>query len=184
MGLLKYYDLHLVVEKNESQIDWEELASQTKAQQRSAALFAALNGCIIRFGTHINRDYVLRIQSEVEDDLITEEVRRKSQSGAIGSTTKIYSTAVWFNLKSPQPFSTRLRYFREMLFPKPEFLRTRYHPKPEWLWPLYYLARFLAGGRLWLALAEDAACPLKMYETFPEIDLPCNKLRFQSLVGG
>ena len=101
MGLLKYYDLHLVVEKYGGVVQWEDLASQAKVQHRSAALFTALRGCVARFDTKINPDDLLRIQSEVKDDLIAEEVRRKSQPEAVGSTVKVYATAAWFNFKKP-----------------------------------------------------------------------------------
>ena len=31
---------------------------------------------------------------------------------------------------------------RGALFPRPAYLRWRYHPRPAWLWPLWYLRRW------------------------------------------
>jgi hypothetical protein len=39
-----------------------------------------------------------------------------------------------------------LRLAGSLLFPSPAYLKWRYHPQPEWTWPLYYFKR----GAEWL----------------------------------
>ena len=46
--------------------------------------------------------------------------------------------STWRNLDARD----RLGQLRGIFFPRPAYLRWRYHPKPEWLWPLWYVKRW------------------------------------------
>jgi hypothetical protein len=41
-----------------------------------------------------------------------------------------------------------MRIWLAVVFPSPAHIRWRYHPQPDWLWPLYYPVK-------WFGMARD-----------------------------
>jgi hypothetical protein len=46
------------------------------------------------------------------------------------------------------PVSTRARFLGTLLFPSPAYMRWRYQPQPDWLWPAYYPHRLFDSLRV------------------------------------
>jgi len=138
--LLWFYDLHLLIKSWDSRIDWDELLSRAREFRWAPALQAALQGTADRFGTPLP-DGFLDALAEVRDERATLLVHRKADP------FQTRAVRTW-NTLSCLDWRARLRLAWSILFPSPAYVRWRYKPRPEWLWPLCY------GYRWWDILRE------------------------------
>ncbi|NOZ29697.1 MAG: nucleotidyltransferase family protein [Chloroflexi bacterium] len=137
--LLWLYDLHLLVSRCGERLDWDLLAQQARAFQWTAALRAALQRMSESYGTPLPEGFLDRLAEDQEADS-EYLVRRKA------SSLQTRATRLWANLFSLDR-RARWRLIRGVLWPDPTFMRWRYRPRPDWLWPLYYPYRWFDIAR-------------------------------------
>jgi hypothetical protein len=139
------YDIHLMVEREGSAIDWEELVRRASQFHWATALAAALQTAHDRFGT-APPEGVLDALSHADNGQAAWLVRRRASPLQTRATSLVAKVA---SLDWP----ARLRLVQATLLPSPAFVRWRYHPNPPWLWPLCYPYR-------WADIAREAATTL------------------------
>ena len=143
MGLLKYYDIHLLVTRWGDQIDWPELSEQARIQGKVTALYTALSSCVARFGTILPPGYLETLDTSSDPLYVVNEVKQKSQPEAMRNNVQVQTNNAWHILHGNWSWKQRAQIFWELLVPSPMYIRNRYHPKAGWLWPLYYSIRWL-----------------------------------------
>jgi hypothetical protein len=133
--LLWFCDLDVLVRRQADRLDWDELLHRTQEFRWAAALHAALRGAQERFSTPLPPGF-LDALAETEDSQAVRLVERKADP------LQTRSTGIW-NAMSSLDWQTRLRLALACVLPSPAYVRWRYRPRPEWLWPLCYLYRWL-----------------------------------------
>ena len=123
-----FYDIHLLIEKERSRIDWNEVAVQARQFRWSVVVSNALTAVQERFQTHIPMELLEGLSSPGPDPTPQLEIRR-------AEVPRTRATSV----SSPV---VRLRFLLVSIFPSPAYLRSRYRPRPTWLWPLFYVYRW------------------------------------------
>jgi len=132
--LIWLYDLHLLLRKYRQEIDWDVLIAQSRQLKWCALMEAALSQLQNTFQTEIPPN-ILETIKEHQNTLGQKWVTYKNkpnQSRAWAQWQK------WVSLT----WCGKLVYGLGNLLPSPAFMRRRYEPKPEWLWPFYYLYRW------------------------------------------
>lgn len=132
--LLWHYDIHLLISRWSSEIDWDELLDRAQAFHWQAALQAALLETRTRFDTPL--------PGRVLETLVKSQDSRSPHFGECKEErvqTEVART--WTELKALD-WPTRLRLAWSIACPTPAYLRWRYDPKPSWLWPLCYVYRW------------------------------------------
>lgn len=141
--LLWFYDLHLLLTQEAERLDWEALLARARAYRWAPALRAALMEVHARFGTPLPPG-VLDTLAHHEDPRALRFVRRRA------SPLQTRATATLDKIRALN-WSARLRWTWRLLCPSSAYMRWRYAPHPEWLWPVYYPYRWLdmlwEGGR-------------------------------------
>jgi hypothetical protein len=129
-----YYDLNLLINRFYTLIDWEALLQQASLFYLAQPLHQALTASRERFGFTLPEGFLERLQQKFTSCSI--------QPGwMVGPTTDHPTVSVrktWAGLS----LADRLGLLRNILFPRPAYLRWRYHPRPTWLWPLWYIRRW------------------------------------------
>lgn len=155
--LIWFYDLDLLIRQDGQAIEWDSLVKCAGQFHWDPALAAALNGARERF------------QSPVPDAVLAELSSRRRigkatrHTGSDGNKNETDSRAAWrserlvrrrsapvqtratstwaafSSLDNRTRFKLALGYF----FPTPSYVRSRYRPRPTWLWPLSYPYRWL-----------------------------------------
>ena len=143
--LLWEYDIHLLLTPCERRLDWEELRRRAREFRWASALRAALARTHESFRTPLPEGF-LRDLEEDEDHRSRSLVQRKEHP------VQTRATATWSYLRTLN-WRTRLQRALSALWPTPAYVRWRYRPRPEWLWPLCYPYR-------WLLFACDSAVTL------------------------
>jgi hypothetical protein len=132
--LVWLYDVHLLVNAYRDRLDWEDLVNQAKTLGWESALSAALGEVQNRFGTSLPEAGLVRLNSDASKD--TRLVQRKA------TTDSLYEH---FVMKvSSLDRNARMKFILAGLFPSPAYIRARYHPRPVWIWMLYYPYRWLS----------------------------------------
>lgn len=133
--LLWYYDIHLLLTKQREHIQWE-VVFETACELRWAdAVRLALIAVQDRFNTPIPDGVIKRLESMGDPQakrIIAINARKLEQR----------TLDTWQSLEVYDS-STRLRLILALAFPSPTYIRWRYHPTPDWLWPFYYPYRWL-----------------------------------------
>ena len=138
--LLHFYDIHLLLERWGSQINWEELLAAARDMNLDYAIFAAMEGCAERFNTPIppalahppSGHRVQPLKNFIE-----------SRNTPIPKTTLEY----YLRELSDRPILSQIGVGMRFVFPKPGYMRWVYKLKPTWLWPLSYPLRWGIGIR-------------------------------------
>lgn len=130
--LLWIYDIHLLISREESRIDWEELAARADEFRWSRALRASLADARYHFGTAIPGGLL----SAIDQDVATGRVHQLQDLE--GSRRPVWTLRILTQL----PWRKRLWLFRIPVFPGRQTMMVRYKPDPTWLWPLFYLVRW------------------------------------------
>ncbi|MCJ7625908.1 MAG: nucleotidyltransferase family protein [Anaerolineaceae bacterium] len=136
--LLHFYDIHLLLERWGSQINWDELLAAARDMNLDYAIYAAVEGCSVRFGTPIppalSRPPSGRRVQSLKNYI---EVREKARPQT--------STERYLRKLSNRPLFSQIAIMLRFAFPKPEYMRWRYRLKPIWLWPMSYPVRWGIG---------------------------------------
>ncbi len=132
--LLWFYDLHLLVSRHGSRIDWDELLKQARRFRWSSALFRALERTERHFDTTLPEGYLSTLAAEREPRgtrLVQRMSRADRPSGMV----------VWEEMMCLS-WAARVRFVWDHCFPAVEYMKWRYDPHPRWLLPLCYPYRW------------------------------------------
>lgn len=133
------YDLALVLSQWREQIRWEQVIESAGAFGLSEVLCSALALVEQVWGVSTPEHAWTLLDAQVS-------LRERLLSAAI-TAERVEARDVWDGLQMPG-LRSKLGYFRQVLFPGVEYMRTRYHiADPRWV-PLYYLARLGRGAYL------------------------------------
>jgi hypothetical protein len=132
--LLWFYDLYLLVQRYQDEIDWNELLRQARRFHWTAAVRTALARAQRCFGLRLP-EQVLAPTLAAEELAAADLVARK-QTAYPTMTAK-----VWRDLLSLD-WPTRLRLVAAYLLPSPQFMRYRYPEVPPRMWLLAYPLRW------------------------------------------
>jgi hypothetical protein len=131
-----FYDLYLLITRQGGQIYWDDLLQQAGQVSWAQPLHQTLSAAKARFGFALPEGFHERL-SELAG-------LESGQAGRlVGSSSDRRSLSVrkaWSGLSR----GDRLGMLRSLVFPRPAYLRWRYQPRPQWLWPLCYLRRWRA----------------------------------------
>jgi hypothetical protein len=132
-------DIHRLVKYRGLEIDWQALTQQARSFGWSGALMGALKAAQDCFATPLPEGLLPVLQSQVDpnDGLVVMKAKE--------APTRILGE--WKKLNSLN-WQGRLRLVFALMIPGPAYMRWRYEPQPEWIWPLYYLYR-------WFDIARD-----------------------------
>jgi hypothetical protein len=138
--LLHFFDIHLLLERWATRIDWDELLEAARNMNLDYVVYAALQGCTERFETKLPATFSHppagpRVQM-VKNFI---ETRKKP----IPPT----HTERYLKKLADRPLGMQIALALRFAFPQPEFMRRRYALKPLWLWPLSYPLRWTIGLR-------------------------------------
>jgi hypothetical protein len=128
-----------LIEAQGRQIDWEALVIQAGHFGWSGALRAALEAAQSCFSTSLPDGLLSRLEAQTgaQDALVA--LKAETAPTRILGEWKKLSSLNW---------PGRLRLLIALVFPSPAYLRWRYQPRPAWIWPLYYVYR-------WVDIARD-----------------------------
>jgi len=145
--LVWYYDLHLIIRRWASRIDWDELRSRAREFRWTPALEGALRASRELFATPLPEGFLESLDAE-QDPAASRLLQSKAESLGRGAR-------VWSELGSLD-WRGRTRLVRSILLPSPSYMRWRYAPRPGWLWPLCYPYR-------WGVVAVEALAGLEPF---------------------
>jgi len=133
--LIWFYDLHLILEEWCDRIDWNLLISQARVFEWAPAVSAALKAIQKRFGSHLPRGVI--------EELDAFKQERAAELVKIRASTLSHDRVVgrWMVLRS-KDWRGRFKVLKAFLFPSREYIHSRHHHRPAWLWPLYYPYRW------------------------------------------
>lgn len=132
-------DLHSLVAQRGAEIDWEGLATQANLFGWSGALRAALQAMRACFNTTLPEGLLATLQAQVGPlDALVEMKAEPAPTRILGELKRLRS------LNWPG----RVRLLIALVLPAPAYIRWRYQPKPGWLWPVFYIYR-------WIDIASD-----------------------------
>ena len=135
--LLWGYDIHELISKQGSEIDWNEVVERAAEFRWQAALESALLGVREAFGTPIPLGVLEELETlsdSRERDLVRQGV---AAAGRWEKTQASMATLGW---------RARFRLALELVFPGKIFICRRYAPRPEWAWPIFYPWRWISVG--------------------------------------
>ena len=139
-NLLHFYDIHLLLDRWGSQINWKELLAAARDMNLDYAIFAAVEGCAERFNTSIPQALV-HPPSGRRVQLLKKFI--ESRNTPIPKTTLEY----YLRELSDRHILSQIAVGMCFLIPKPEYMRGVYKIEPTWLWPLSYPLRWGIGIR-------------------------------------
>lgn len=128
--LLWLHDIHLLLEKHGAAIDAGELWRAALRLDWETGLATALRQTKEYFGTSCAAALLAAGES------------RSSMSPVWAAAQAVRLDGFRHGLATVAP-RDRTRFVLGVIFPQPEFIRFRYHPRPGWLWPLCYLYRWV-----------------------------------------
>lgn len=133
------YDLALVLSHWRDQIPWEQMIDSAGAFELSEVLRSAL--------ALVEQVWDVTVPSHAWELLgVHGSVRERLLSAAL-TADRVEARDVWDGFQMPG-LKGKLGYFRQVLFPGIDYMRTRYHiADARWV-PLYYLARLGKGAML------------------------------------
>lgn len=122
--LIWLYDLHLLLTQWGDQIDWPALLPLAERLGWQEALSQALRQAVEAFGSPLPPGQPAAALPALP-------------AGSPSQTA--WTREAWRALGAP----VRLALFGRLLFPAGSYMRWRYRPQPEWLWPAYYPRRLV-----------------------------------------
>jgi hypothetical protein len=131
------YDIHLMLERYRDAIDWETI-------EKTAAEFhwsSALNETLLKTHKLFNTAIPSTKNSNQKNGYLKQEERVINRRSRHNQT---WVNRLISNLAS-MTWSGRIQLVMAKVFPNKEFMKWRYKPKVEWLWPLYYPYRWFRG---------------------------------------
>ena len=87
-----------------------------------------------------------RLAAQLPDPILENLQKSDSSQTPIERTSTVNAVLSAFRTLE---WRSRVRLGFGLVFPSPEYIRTRYCPTPDWLWPLFHpyrWAQMLAGG--------------------------------------
>lgn len=132
-------DIHRLIRLRGNEIDWQLLAIQAGKFGWSKALHLALEAVQSCFATPLPDGILDTLQAQAgPHDKLVELKTEQSPTRILGE---------WKKLRSLN-WQGRVRLFTALIFPGKDYMIWRYQPKPTWIWPSYYLYR-------WIDIAGD-----------------------------
>lgn len=128
--LIWWYDLHLIVQAAGDLADWDCAAVRARDFGWLGALEAATTGLAQRFATLLPAGLLSALAALWSDRSALARSPRGRKLGVLG----VFPALDW---------RARLRLLRGVVLPQRSFVRWYYNPRPSWLWPAYYLRRWL-----------------------------------------
>ena len=128
-----FYDIHLLVGREDQRIQWDELVGRAREFRWAPALHVALAGTVARFATPLPIGLLESLINvgEPRDQAL---IQRKTQSQTRWeSTSDALASLSW---------RARLHLLLALAIPSAAYVRWRYKPSPAWLWPLCYPYRW------------------------------------------
>ena len=129
------YDIHLLICQRGSEINWGKLFEDAARFHWGPAVGAALEKVHLLFGTPLPDDIDIQA-SKYQDQRTLDLLHRKSvqsKSRFLREYRKI-QTLDW---------RARILVVLSIIFPSPAHIKRHYYPNPQWLWPFYYLYRWM-----------------------------------------
>jgi hypothetical protein len=123
-----------MITTDEAQMDWEQVLEKAEIIRWAAALHHALEICQRCFDTPLPDGFMDRLAATctpAEIKLVARLANPARTSLMIFGD--IFATLNW---------QGKLRLLLAFLFPAPSYMRRRYQPKPNYLWPFWYLVRW------------------------------------------
>jgi hypothetical protein len=126
--LIWFYDLHLLILKYNSELDWTKVLGLSRKLGWETALAEALLGSLHFFATEMPVEVLTSLYTIIQK----------------GDQIKANFFPRWMlaSLMS-LGWKARLRITWSLIFPAPAYMRWRYQPDPEWLWPVMYPLRWV-----------------------------------------
>jgi hypothetical protein len=138
------YDLALVFSHWRDQIHWEQMIDSAGAFELSEVLRSAL--------AIVEQVWDVTIPSHAWDLLSEHGSMRERLLSAVLTADRVEARDVWDGLQMAG-LKGKVGYFRQVLFPGAEYMRTRYRIADTRWMPLYYLARLGKGAILFFRSA-------------------------------
>jgi len=133
-SLLWFYDLHLLIDKYWDSIDWDRLPEISARFHWADAVYLALVGVHMRFGTDLPGGIIEKIKAHSDP-----RTRRMVDINAEISDERLANLLI---SREAYNLSARMRMGMTHIFPGAAYMRWRYKPKIAWLWFLYYPTRW------------------------------------------
>jgi hypothetical protein len=134
LSIRSLYDIHLLIERYGSRIDWVALVPRAAQLRWAPAVAAALEAAQVCFGTQVPGGIVDRLWA-ASDGASARLVARRA------NRLQTRATRLWSRASSLD-WPSRLRLAIGVAVPDRAYMVYRYKPEPSWLWPLYYPYRW------------------------------------------
>jgi hypothetical protein len=131
--LIWFYDVDRLVRLG--RVDWAVFEAQAHTLGWGALARYVLQGAAQRFGTPLPPGLLEALAGEEKWQEFLLAHRKM-----VGNFSRLERT--WASLRH-FPWPLRLRMVLALFFPSPAYLRWRYRPNPVWVWPFYYLSRWI-----------------------------------------
>ena len=150
------YDLHLLICQDGSKIDWRKLFADANRFHWGPVIGFALRKIHKLFGTPLPDDFDILVNDyQDQRTLVLLDRRSYPPESRLTREFRRIQTLNW---------QARILFVLAIIFPSPSHIKRHYHPKPSWLWPLFYFYR-------WLDILFDSLF------NFPKIILECFRKR-------
>jgi hypothetical protein len=133
--LIWWYDLYLLLNNLGEHIEWDALLLRASQAGWAETLQQSLSGVEERFGYDLPAGFLRRLQQQA--------AAQPGQAGSMVGSSSDRRPGLGVKAWTALSWSDRLRMAWGLLFPRPAYLRWRYHPRPGWLWPLWYVRRWV-----------------------------------------
>ena len=129
--LIWFYDVYLLLQSYGDRMIWNKLLSGARQSGWGASLDAMLSAVVSNFEYPVPQDFISKLRRTPSND-------EKLVQREIDVTRTMHGLHVFSALEA----SHKAKYLFVRLFPSPTHMRNHYHPKPSWIWPLYYPYRW------------------------------------------
>jgi hypothetical protein len=131
--LLWFYDLNLIIRRSAQDISVVQLWAAASELGLQGALAVALRRCQSLYQTPVPAEWLAAIPADLGrlDDLVAARQQRP----------RTRFEQEYFKLRGLS-WAGRVRLIAALIFPSPMYMRWRYQPHPNWLWPVYYFYRW------------------------------------------
>ncbi len=133
-SLLWFYDLQLLIDKYKDSIEWDRLPEISARFHWADAVYLALVGVQMRFGTDLPGGIIDKIKAHSDP-----RTRRMVEINAEIEDERLANLLI---SREAYNLSARMRIGMTHIFPGAAYMRWRYKPKIAWLWFLYYPTRW------------------------------------------
>lgn len=131
--LLWLYDLRLLLDRAGPDLTWEALSAQASLLGWESTVQSSLALAAQRIGVRLPQGFPLADSAALE-----RAVQPPNQAPWVRQAWRAFSP------------TERMSLLWGLLFPAGEYMRWKYHPRPDWLWPLWYPKRWVSmAGEYW-----------------------------------